>query len=175
MNGNEYASILDVPCLNYPEYALLTVNASGSVNSVMYNKTITTGRQIGITSMHQLVQQSNQLTEMAVLDRGECRFRTNYKHLQVDPHDRQTERATSSKCCFSPGSTATGLAYAFSLQYSPLSVTPEEANLAHIPLGTARRIWRKENELLTTQSVIVTSRSSTKPCVVICKSQGMLS
>ncbi len=47
--------------------------------------------------MHQLVQQSNQLTEMAVLDRGECRFRTNYKHLQVDPHDRQTERATSSK------------------------------------------------------------------------------
>ncbi len=32
-------------------------NDSGSVNSVMYNKTKTTRRQNGITSMHQLVQQ----------------------------------------------------------------------------------------------------------------------
>ncbi len=76
------------------------------------------------------------------------------------------------------------------LSVSPLSVTPEEANLAHIPLETARGIWRKEKELLTTpgavvngphlqktgpQTVIVTSKSSTKLCVVIRKSRGMLS
>ena len=74
--------------------------------------------------------------------------------------------------------------------YSLLSLSPEEANLSNIPLETVRGIWTKANPLLETpqavvnstcfsasfsSTVIVASKSSAKPCTIICKPHGVIS
>lgn len=74
--------------------------------------------------------------------------------------------------------------------YSPLSLSPQEANLATLPIETVRGIWHKAQELLKTpgavvngpcfsasvnSTVIVASKSSDKPHIITCKPQGVIS
>ena len=74
--------------------------------------------------------------------------------------------------------------------FSPLSIGPEEARLEHVPLETVRGMWKKAKDLLTTpgavvngprfsnsdpQTVVVASKSCTKPHVITHKSPGVLS
>ena len=74
--------------------------------------------------------------------------------------------------------------------YSSLSLSPEEANIATLPIETVCGIWCKAQELLKTpgavvngpcfsasvnSTVIVASKSSAKPHIITCKPQGVIS
>ncbi len=136
---------------------------------------------------------------MAVIDRGVCRFRTKYKHLQVDQQKwiRMTSKQRELHLRTVATTVIVGALDNLDLvssqppptDYTPLACTPEQANLANVPLATAHGIWTKAKELLTTpcavingpslqksgpQTVIVASKSGTKPHVVTRKSRGVL-
>ena len=70
--------------------------------------------------------------------------------------------------------------------YSPLPVSPQEANLSGIPLTTVGGIWKKAKDLLevvngpcfsesSNRTVIVASKYSSKPYIVTCKPHAIIS
>ena len=178
-------------------------NDSECINSVMHNKTQYKASEWDQfnAKMQELVQQSHQLLEMAVLDRGAARFRDKYKSLCIDQlkwvkmttkqreiHLRKVATAevqgvlncSEDACCSVPNN----------FDYSPLPVSPQEANLSGIPLSTVEGIWKKAKELLekegavvngpcfsgsSDRTVIVASKSSSKPYIVTCKPHGIIS
>ena len=177
-------------------------NDNECMNSVMHGKTqykASQWDQFNI-SMQELVKQSYQLLELAVLDRGVARFRPVYKYLTVDqlkwikmtPKQRElylhkvaTTKVVGSLSCSEdsePGLPECN-------DYSPLHVSPEEAGLSNIPLTTVQGIWSKAKELLQTQgavvngpcfsksvdrTVIVASKTSSKPRIVTVKPGGVI-
>jgi len=178
-------------------------NDSECINSVMHAKTHYKASEWDKfnTAMQDLVEQSNKLSELAVIDKGAARFRCMYKELVVDQlqwmrmttKQRQLHlrKVSATKVV---GSLATAVESSVTDtnddDYSPLLLTPEEANLATLPSDTVCGIWRKAQELLKTSgavvngpcfsasansTVIVASKSSTKPRIVTCKPQGVIS
>jgi len=73
------------------------------------------------------------------------------------------------------------------IDYSPIPITPDEADLPNIPFTTAQGIWSKAKELLQTQgaivngpccsksldkTIVVASKSSTRPQIATVKPGG---
>lgn len=151
-------------------------------------------------SMHGLVKQSYQLQEISVIDRGAYRYRDSYQHLRVDQlkwirmTTKQREfhlHKVSTTALVGPLHDIDQSVHASAVyDYSPLSITPEQAKIENVPLETVRGIWSKARDLLKSpgavvngprlsstdpRTVVVASKSSTKPRVIGHKSQGVLS
>ena len=139
-------------CLPCPYYT----NDSECINSVMHNKTQYKASQWDQfnAKMQELVLQSNQLLEMAVLDWGAARFRHMYRSLIVDQlkwvkitskqreihlHKVSAAEVQGVLSC----NEDTCCSEANNFDYSPLPVSPQEANLSGIPLSTVEGIWPK--------------------------------
>lgn len=180
-------------------------NASECINSVMHDKTHYKASEWDHfnESMHELVKQSYQLTEIAVIDRGAYRYRDAYRHLRVDQLKwiRMTAKQreihlhkVAATPVVGPLDDIDQSVHVSSdssvSDFYPLPITPEQAKLENVPLETVRGIWSKAKDLLNTpgavvngprlantdpQTVIVASKSSTKPRVISHKSQGVLS
>ena len=75
------------------------------------------------------------------------------------------------------------------LDYSPINISPEEAKVENVPIKTVRGIWIKARDLLKTpetvisgpqltdqdpQTIVVASKSSTKPRIISHTGKGFL-
>lgn len=112
-------------------------------------------------SMHGLVKQSNQVTEMAIIDRGVYRYRDPYQYLRVDQLKwirmtaKQRElhiRKVATTAVVGPLDGIDDPVPSDS-DYSPLSIGPDEAKLKHLPLETVRGIGKKPKISLQHQVV----------------------
>ena len=112
------------------------------------------------------MQQSNQLLEMAVLDRGAARFRHMYRSLIVDQLKWVKMTSKQREIHLHKVSAAevqgvlscnedTCCSEANNFDYSPLPVSPQEANLSGIPLSTVEGIWKKAKDLLEKEGAVV--------------------
>ena len=150
-------------------------NDSECINGVMHGKTeykASQWDQFNI-SMQELVRQSYQLLELAVLDKGVVRL-AMYKHLILDqlkwtkmtPKQRELHlhKVATTKVAGSLSCTEnkTELSDNGTTDYSPLPISPEEAGLSNIPLMTMKGIWNKVKELLQTKGAIVNGPSFAK-------------
>jgi len=179
-------------------------NDSECINSVMHGKTKYRASQWDQfnTSMQELVHQSFQILELAVLDKGAARFKAMYKHLVVDQlnwvrmtskqrelHLRKVSKTEVTGSLSCAGSDDKSLMDSSSTDYSPLPISPDEAGLSDIPLTTVKGIWNKAKELLQTQgavvngpcfskspntTIIVASKSGSKPRIVTVKPGGIV-
>ena len=121
---------------------------SECINSVMHCRTQYKASQWHEfnSNMQELMHQSYQLLELAVLDKGGARLRPMYKHLIIDQIKvkmtskqqqlhlskvAKTEAARSSDDTSSLDSSNTDY-----LWPSPLPISPDEAGLSDIPLAT---------------------------------------
>ena len=134
--------------------------------------------------MQDLERQSYQLLELAVLDKGVARLRPKYKHLIVDqlkwikmtPKQREAHRhkVATTKVTGSVSYAGDESILLDCIDYSPIPITPNEADLPNIPSTTVQGIWCKAKELLQTQGAIVNgprySMSLDKTIVVASKS-----
>ena len=180
-------------------------NASECINSVMHEKTHYKASEWDRfnDSMHELAKQSLQVAELAVIDRGAYQYRHPYKHLCMD--QLKWIRMTSNqrelhlhKVAITPVvgpledvvQSVHALSDSSVSDFSPLSLSPEEAKVENVPFETVRGIWSKARDLLKTpgavvngprlsntdpQTVIVASKSNSKPHVINHRSQGILS
>lgn len=143
-------------------------NASECMNSVMHEKTHYKASEWDKfnKSMHKLVKQCYQLTELAVIDRGAYCYKEPYKHLCVDQLSwirmttKQREIHLQKAYCTSvvgPLANINELAPQSEpdpvLDYSPIHVCPEEANLDNVPLETLRGVWIISSKLLVLLSM----------------------
>jgi hypothetical protein len=176
-------------------------NNSECINSVMHNKTNYKASEWDKfnESMHELVKQSSQITEMAVIGRGAYRFCERYKEFEID--QLTWIRMTSKQREFHLKRVATvapvgPLGHLSLLQHSitesPLSISFEAAcaYTDNIPKETFQGIYIKAGELLNTtnavvsgpcslssatQTVVVASKSSVKPRIISRTSKGKFS
>ena len=137
-------------------------NDSECINSIMHSKTHYKASEWDKfnLSMQELVEQSYKLLELAVIDKGAARFCSMYKELVVD--QLQWVRMTSKqrelhlrkvairKVIGSTSNADETSVFVVDDDHSPLSLSPEEANLSNIPLETVHGIWTKAKSLLET-------------------------
>ena len=198
---NMFRPIREAAGLGSPPSPYYT-NDSECINSVMHSKTHYKASEWDKfnLSMQELVEQSYKLLELAVIDKGAARFRSMYKDLVVDQlqwvrmtskqRELHLRKVATRKVVGSLSNTDETSVLDDGNDYSPLSLSPEEANLSNIPLETVRGIWTKAKSLLETpravvngpcfsasvnSTVIVASKSSAKPRTIICKPQGVIS
>ena len=172
-------------------------NDSEYINSVMHGKTEYKASQWDQfnSSMQDLVHQSYQLLELAVLKKGVARFRSMYKHLIVDqlkwvkmtPKQRELHLHKVSTTKVSGSTDDETSSFNCSTDYSPIPISPDEADLPNIPFTTVQGIWNKAKEILQIQgavvngprfsksvdrTIVVASKSSTRPRIVTIKPGG---